>query len=306
MAYSFKQILIDWIILARPPFHLVGIMPFMLGTLLAYRFAGAFNAEVFVLGVFGIVLIMLSTHFAGEYFDYAGDMISNRLHENRFAGGTRIMLTGKMPLAVALWSSIACFLLAVCIGLILQFVYKTGPLTLLLGCLGALPGFFYSTEPIRLVKRGLGEIAIGFCYGWLPVAASYYIQTADIAPIIHWIWLPIGFSIFNVILLNEFPDYEADMATDKRNLLCRIGKQKGKVLYIVFNIFTLATMLLSPLWGVPFNVVYYYLPFVLIAVYIISQLAAGKHENAQRLEVLCGLNIAVNLGTSVAFMLAYV
>jgi len=30
---------------------------------------------------------------------------------------------------------------------------------------------------------------------------------------------------FNVILLNEFPDYEADKATGKKNLLYRLGKK---------------------------------------------------------------------------------
>ena len=87
-----------------------------------------------------------------------------------------------------------------------------------------------------MVKRGVGEIFIGFCYGWLPVASAYYIQTATIAPIIHWMWLPIGLSIFNVILLNEFPDYEADKAAGKKNLLYRIGKQKGMFVYVIFNL----------------------------------------------------------------------
>ncbi|MCK7467412.1 MAG: prenyltransferase [Desulfosudis oleivorans] len=72
--------------------------------------------------------------------------------------------------------------IAAAIGCILQFVYQTGPYTLLLGLLGAFSGFFYSTPPIRLVKRGIGEIFIGFCYGWLPVASAYYIQTGTIHP----------------------------------------------------------------------------------------------------------------------------
>jgi 1,4-dihydroxy-2-naphthoate octaprenyltransferase len=192
------------------------------------------------------------------------------------------------------------------IGIVLQFIYKTGPYTLILGCLGALPGFFYSTEPIRLVKRGVGEIFIGFCFGWLPVALSYYIQTDAIAPVINWLWIPIGFSIFNVILLNEFPDYEADIATGKKNLLYRIGKSKSRVMYIIFNLLTCLTMLISPCFGIPFRVIYFYLPFVAIALFIVYQILKNRHEDARRLEMLCGLNIAVNIGTSLAFILAYI
>jgi len=262
MQSNFKQTLQGWIILSRPPFHIVGILPFLLGTFLAYRLTGAFNPVVFILGVSGVILIMLSTYHSGEYFDRKENAISARLHQNQFAGGTRVIIEGKMPARVALWTSIVALLIALVIGNLLQFVYKTGPYTLILGCLGALPGFFYSTEPVRLVKRGIGEIFIGFCFGWLPVATSYYIQTATIAPIIHWLWMPIGFSIFNVILLNEFPDFEADVAAGKKNLLYRIGKQKGKTMYIVFNLLTCLTMLVSPCFGIPFPVIYFYLPFV--------------------------------------------
>ncbi|MFO7568886.1 MAG: prenyltransferase [Smithellaceae bacterium] len=306
MKYSAKELIQGWIILSRPPFHITAILPFILGTFLAYRINGAFNPEVFVLGVIGVICVMISTHHAGEYFDLAEDTIAARQHNNPFAGGTRMIPQGKMPPRVALVTSIVCFGLAAAVGLVLQFIYKTGPWTLVLGGLGALPGFFYSTEPIRLIKRGVGELFIGFCFGWLPVAASYYIQTATIAPIIHWMWMPIGFSIFNVILLNEYPDYEADEATGKRTLLCRIGKARGKAVYIAFNLLTCLTMLISPIWGVPFRVVFFYLPFVAVALFIVFSLLRNHHLDEKKLQKLCGMNIIVNLGTSLAYILAYI
>jgi len=292
--------------LSRPPFHIVGILPFILGTFLAYKLTSVFNPEVFILGVSGIIMIMLSTYHAGEYYDYRGDIISSQLHHSKFAGGSRVFPSGKLPPAVSLWTSIITLIVAAAIGIILQFVYKTGPYTLLLGALGAFPGFFYSTPPVRLVKRGIGEIFIGFCYGWLPVASAYYIQTATIATIIHVMAIPIGLSIFNVIFLNEFPDYEADRATDKKNLLYRIGKQNGITLYIAISLLTSFTMLTSIFFGVPFKVIYCYLPFLIISLLIITMTLQGKHENSKTLEILCGLNIAVNLGTSLSFILAYI
>ncbi len=128
------------------------------------------------------------------------------------------------------------FRLPVLSGLVLQFGLKTGPYTMLLGAAGLFPGFFYSTRPIRLVSSGLGELAIGFCYGWLPVAAAFYIQTGHINSIIHWIALPIGMTIFNVILLNEFPDYPADKKVGKKNMLVRLGIKRGVALYSAVSI----------------------------------------------------------------------
>lgn len=306
MTHSLMETLQGWFRLSRPPFHTVGALPFILGTLLAYKFNAAFNWEVFVLGISGVVLIMLATYHSGEYFDYKGDVISSRLHNNQFAGGTRELQKGQISPAIALWTSITAVITALAIGIILQFGYKTGPYTLLLGCLGTLPGFFYSTEPVRLVKRGIGELFIGFCYGWLPVASAYYIQTGTIAPIINLLWLPIGLSIFNVILLNEFPDYEADIATDKKNLLYRIGKPRGIIVYVIAAVFTSLSMFAAPTWGVPFKVIYFYLPFFLISLYIIVQLCRKAHEDVRKLEILCGLNIAVNLGITLNFILVYI
>jgi 1,4-dihydroxy-2-naphthoate octaprenyltransferase len=233
----------NWIALSRPPFHTVGILPFALGTILAYKINSIFSIKVFILGVSGVILIMLSTYHLGEYFDYREDEISQRLYKSRFAGGSGVIPAGSMSRSVALWTGILSFLLAGIIGFVLQFVLETGPYTLLLGCLGAFPGFFYSTRPVRLVQRGIGEIFIGFCYGWLPVASAYYIQTGAIHPVIHWITIPIGLTIFNVIFLNEYPDHESDKVTGKKNLLYRIGKKKGQFLYVAFSLLASAAAL---------------------------------------------------------------
>ena len=296
----------SWFALSRPPFHTVGILPFILGTILAYKINSAFSIEIFLLGVSGVILIMLSTYHMGEYFDYREDEISHRLYKSKFAGGSGVIPAGNMSRSVALWTGIISFLLAGLIGVILQFVLKTGPYTLLLGCLGAFPGFFYSTKPVRLVQRGIGEIFIGFCYGWLPVASAYYIQTGTIHPVIHWMAIPIGLTIFNVIFLNEFPDYEADKATGKKNLLYRMGKEKGHFLYVAFSLLASAAVLASPFWGIPFKVIYFYLPVLTISLFIVVMMLRGKYEDRKMLEKLCGLNIAVNLGTSLAYILAYI
>jgi 1,4-dihydroxy-2-naphthoate polyprenyltransferase len=297
--------LLAWIMLSRPPFHTVGILPSILGTILAWKLDGIFHPSVFLLGVLAVILIMLSTYHAGEYYDYEGDVLSQKFSKNRFAGGSGIMPAGTVPLKVSLWTSVITFLLAGAIGLFLQFCLNTGQYTLLLGCLGAFPGFFYSTRPIRLIERGWGEIFIVFCYGWLPVASAFYIQSGDIAPIIHWISIPIGLSIFNVIFLNEFPDYEADRIVNKRNLLVRIGKGKGVLLYIALSFLMWASMLYTLVIGVDWKALYIFIPVLFLSLYIIFMLLRKKHEDPRMLERLCGMNIAVNLGTTASYILAY-
>jgi len=295
-----------WIRMSRPPFLTVGAFPFILGTILAWKLDGIFDADVFAAGLTAVILIMLSTYHAGEYFDYEGDNLSNRIHKNRFAGGSRVLLSGALSPMTAFWTSIITFILAAAIGIYIQYGLKTGPYTILLGSLGIFPGFFYSTRPIRLVERGVGEIFIGFCYGWLPVASAFYIQTGYIAPVIHWIGIPIGFTIFNVIFLNEFPDYAADKTVGKRNLLVRLGIERGALIYSTAAVLAWLFMLVTLKLGVSTKALYLYLPVMALSAVIILMVLNRKYENKKTLELLCGLNIAINIGTTFSYIVAYV
>ncbi|MBN1474800.1 MAG: prenyltransferase [Syntrophaceae bacterium] len=306
MRHSWIKTFGGWLSLSRPFFHLVGILPFTLGTVLAWKLTASFNPAIFILGVIALILIMLSTYHAGEYSDCREDEISYRSHRNRFAGGSGVIVRGILPRRVALLTSVVSFWLAAVIGFILQFYFKTGAYTLLLGCLGAFSGFSYSMRPVRLVERGFGEIFIGFCYGWLTVASAYYIQTAAINPVIHWVAIPISLSIFNVILLNEYPDYEADKAAGKRNLLYRIGKNAGVTVYTVISILSWTVVFFTVFFGIPFCVIYFYLPFFMISFFIVAMMIRGKYKESDTLERLCGLNIVVNLGTSLSYLLVYI
>ncbi len=293
-----------WLGLSRPPFHTVGILPFLLGTILAWRLDNIFNINTFSLSVLGVALVMLSTYQAGEYFSDGENERSKRLFRHRFIGGAGVIPDRMRPRPVALWTGLIAITLAFVIGLFLQFGLQTGPLTLLLGCIGVLPGVFYSTQLIRLAEEGFGELCIGFCYSWLPIASAFYIQRGYIAPSIHWMALPIGLSIFNVILLNEFPDRPADGLVGKTNLLIRLGKAKGMALYVLVSILSWACMYSSLRMGIPRKALYLYLPVMALSAWISLMMARRKYENPLFLDLLCGLNIAVYLGTTVAYMLA--
>lgn len=295
-----------WISLSRPPFHTVGILPFCLGAYLAWKKEGVFLEAEFFLGVMAVFLILLSTYHAGEYFDYKEDSLSKAKFKSRFSGGSGIIPARTLAHRIPLMTSLSALFLAAALGLVLQFVYRTGPCTLLLGCLGALSGFFYSTKPVRLVERGCGELFIAFCYGWLPVATAFYLQTGYFHPLVHWISLPIALTIFNVILLNEFPDYAADKAVGKRNLLVRMGPEKGIILFAVVTVAAWLTMGMSIYGGIPGKALYVYLPFFCVSLLILFFVFRNWHRTPETLEILCGMNIAVNLGTTCAFIYALI
>ena len=104
----------------------------------------------------------------------------------------------------------------------------------------------------------------------------------------------------------NFPIMIADKSAGKRNLLNRLGKKTGMIIYVTLSLLASLAMLASPLWGIPFQVLYFYLPILIISLFIVVMMLRGKYEDRKMLEILCGLNIAVNLGTSLAYILAYI
>jgi len=94
---------------------------------------------------------------------------------------------------------------------------------LILGLIGLLGGFFYTAPPVRLGYRCIGEFVIALLFGLLPVYGSYYLQTEtiDVIPILPSVIVSI--LIFLVILVNEFPDFKADSAVNKRTLVVIFG-----------------------------------------------------------------------------------
>lgn len=293
-----------WFLLARPPFHAVGVLPFVLGSFLAWDLTGEFSWTVLGWGTLGVVFIVLSTYYAGEYFDYETDALSARLEKNRFSGGSQVLQAQIIPRKKVFIAALICLCLAGGIGVLLQFYYQTGAYTIPLGVVGVFAGFFYSAKPLQWAYRGVGEIWIGFGYGWLTVAAAYYIQTGELVPLVHWIALPIALTIFNVILINEFPDYPADKKMGKRTLVVRLGKEKMSKLYALVNFGVWISYFLAIITGVPFKVVLLFAPVFVLSLLTTSQMLQGDYKDREKLERICGKTIIINLGTTVSFILA--
>jgi 1,4-dihydroxy-2-naphthoate octaprenyltransferase len=289
-----------------PSVPFVDVLPFILGGVLAWRLTGDWHWGICVWGTLGVVLIMLSTYYAGEYWDYAEDALSAQLGRSRFAGGSGVVQRGLLPRHAPLWASAISLLFAIGVALVLQLGYRTGPWTVPFAILGLVGGFFYSTRPVRWVSTGLGELWIAFCYGWLPVAVGYYLQVGEIDPLVHWLSLPIGLTIFNVILLNEFPDYAADLATDKKNMTVRLGRARASTLYALIGLGSWVSMFLSWRQGVPARVLWFYLPILALSLVLVLLVMRQRWQERAVLERLCAANLVVNLGTTAAYVLAFV
>ncbi|RLC47550.1 MAG: hypothetical protein DRH70_03145 [Candidatus Coatesbacteria bacterium] len=282
-----------WFSLSRPKFHLVGLLPYILGYLLASFYGHSTSWQVMILGGLGVVLIMLVTYYLGEYFDYEGDTINRSF--NAFSGGTRALQTGQIKRSSALAAGLLLLIPIAAIGLALQFYYNCGSYTLLLGAVGIAAGAFYSAKPVQWAYHGVGEVLIGLAYGWLTVNTGYYLQVGRFDLVSTFVALPIMTSIAAVILINEFPDYEADKVVRKNNLVVLLGPSLATVLYFILVLSTLTFSFLTAV--VAFSFPYKFLPLILVPVVLKNLLIAqaGKNATPKELESLCAGTLLLNM-----------
>src|SRR5512143_2091190 len=153
---SMKRYLIAWWKLSRIPFLFVGILPLILGFILAWRWGYKGPPGLYVLSTTAVILIMWMTYYVGDWHDLEGDRINRDF--NRFSGGSRVLVEEIFPPRVSLFLAYGCLAAAVLVGSYIYLQYRTDLRTLLLGGLGLFFGFFYSSKPFRWSHRGLGEI----------------------------------------------------------------------------------------------------------------------------------------------------
>lgn len=292
---KFKQYIAAWWRLSRVPFLLVGILPLILGFALAWRQGYRGRLGLYLLSSVTVILIMWMAYYLGEWNDFEGDRLNQSF--NRFSGGSRVLVKGALPLRTSLFFGYGCLIGAILTSIYIYLQYQTGPWTLLLGWVGIFSGFFYSSKPFRWAYRGVGEIIIGFCYGWLPIATGFYLLAGFVNHQVFLLSIPISLSVFSVILINEFPDEESDRAIGKRNLVVRFGKERIGDLYLGLSVlvglsFIKVILIVDP--AVLKVFVLSVIP-VLLILWNLALVWQEGYRDAKRLELLCRNTLLVNL-----------
>ena len=219
-----------WIRQLRAPFFTASVVPVLVGSSLGFLAAGGFEVGLFLMALVAMVGLHAGANIANDYFDHkSGNDWANRNH-NMFSGGSRLIQEGLLSPRAVLTGAFVAFGIAAVFGMWIVLITRS-LFVLVLGIIGLLGGYFYTAEPIKLGYRCVGEIVIGFLFGLLPVYGCYYLQTGriDILPLAPAIIVSV--LIFLIILINEFPDFEADAAVSKKTLVVLLGPAAAEWIY---------------------------------------------------------------------------
>ncbi|MFQ5987091.1 MAG: prenyltransferase, partial [Thermoplasmata archaeon] len=282
-------------------FLVASILPFFVGVLAAYQAANVFDPLLFALSLVGVILFHLATNMLNDNFDYRSGNDLAVEHENPFAGGGRVLITGRVNVNVHLAVAVTILIAGVAVGLLIFFFLGgfgtfAGQLLFVIGVVGAGSVYSYVGPPLKLANRGLGEFFVGLAFGPLVVIGAYLVQTRTVTPGVVFLSLSMGLLVAAILWINEFPDVSADVSVGKRTLMARVGPERAVNVYIGLVIAAFLTPVLAALLRlVPLTTL-----LTLLAVPFAIRAIRGLRANYQDPHALIPAN-AGTIGLTVVF-----
>ena len=129
-----------------------------------------------------------------------------------------------------------------------------------MGIVIALGAMAYSAGPYPLSRHGLGEVAVLFFFGIIPVTLTYYVQSLEWNIQVLFASISVGLMGANVLIVNNYRDHDDDKAVNKRTLAVIFGRNTVANLYLFNGYIAVAIMfstwLSLPLWTLAIPIIY--------------------------------------------------
>lgn len=186
-----------------------------------------------LLTILGVFCVEVAKNASGEVvdFDSGTDLAIAMDDRSPFSGGKRVLVDSLLTREQTWAIAGLFFLAAIVIGLSIAALRDSR--VLLFGIPGMALAWYYHGGSVRLAYRGFGELAVAFAYGPLVVCGAYFVQTGYLNGVLIHLSGVLGLLVAGFLWINQFPDYRADKAAGKRNLVVRLGPDKAAVGYVV-------------------------------------------------------------------------
>jgi len=228
----------------RLPFLVLNPVCVALGAASAYLTGKDIDLFHFVLVFIGAISTHISVNALNEYDDYKSGL-DFETQPTPFSGGSGTLPQHPEMEKTALFTGLLTLGISIMIGI--YFLFIRGLWLLPLGVVGVTIIVTYTRwltrNPIAcLVAPGLG-------FGTLMVMGTHYALTGSYSWPAFFASLVPFFLVNNLLLLNQFPDMEADAGIGRKHLIIVYGKKKGVAVYGGFLFAAFASIILGVLLG---------------------------------------------------------
>ena len=285
----------------RAPFFTATIVPVVIGAVEAAR-VGYSNLALFILCLVGALAFHASANVLNDYFDHRGGTDGINRYHNVFSGGSRMIQDGLMTPGQTLALGAGLLLLGIAVGLYLA--YRAGIVVLIFGSVGTALVLFYSIPRwgLAYIGRGLGELAVAIGFGPLMVLGTYYVMAGALSAAAWWLSLVPALLIALILFVNGYPDYEADLTTNKHTAVVVLGRSGARYVYVLILLLTYLSVVVGVITAI--------IPgFSLISLFTIplSFVAAkklfGVFSDPRGVVAVCGMTVMIHLSTGLLLAL---
>jgi 1,4-dihydroxy-2-naphthoate octaprenyltransferase len=275
----------------RPPFLVLPPVCVFLGMGTAIWRQGRVEILHVILVFFGSVAAHVSVNALNEYSDFRSSLDS-RTQRTPFSGGSGTLQANPELARAALATGLVAMAIAALVGI--YFLVEWGLALLPLGLLGLVVVFAYTDWITRYPLFCL--IAPGLGFGVFMVMGSDFCLAGDYSWTGFFASLVPFFLVSNLLLLNQFPDVEADESVGRRHYPITLGRKASSLIYIAFLLGTFLSIIAGVVLG--------YLPawslLGLLALVLAVPTGLGAYRYAEDLEKLIpylGFNVLLNIIT---------
>jgi 1,4-dihydroxy-2-naphthoate octaprenyltransferase len=226
-AVTFKT----WFLETRPQFLLLPVVLIIAGTGAAW-YDGFFNPIYALIALLGLLLCHASVNILNDYVDFKSG-VDLKTVRTPFSGGSGLLPAKKLTPKQVLWFGSICLAMAIPIGLFFSVIKGWQLLPLLI-----VAGLCIVLYTPLILKNHFPEWSPGLGLGILPILGAYFVQTGQYTFSAFAASIPAGFLVLNLLLLNEFPDAEADVVANRKTLPITVGKRKAALAYTTFMVLT--------------------------------------------------------------------
>ncbi|MGB7294837.1 MAG: prenyltransferase [Candidatus Aminicenantales bacterium] len=277
----------------RLPFLILTPACVSVGVGTAFWQTRSLNALNVVLVLIGALAAHISVNMHNEYFDFKSGLDS-KTRRTPFSGGSGTLQAH--PRLARQTRSLAWLTLAIVAAIGVYFVRLHGWKLLPLGILGLMLLVIYT---IWLTYNPLlCLLAPGVGFGVLMVMGTHFALTGAYTLTAFVASLVPTFLVSNLLLLNQFPDVEADRTVGRKHYPITIGRKASSVIFGVFMLMTYLSIII----GVILKLLPAFILLALLTAFPAVRVCAGARKHADDIPNLVpylGQNVIVVILTPV-------
>jgi 1,4-dihydroxy-2-naphthoate octaprenyltransferase len=215
----------------------LAVTPVLLGTSLAWNDGITPHWPVFLAAIACALLIQIGTNLHNDVVDFErGNDRPDRV------GPLRVTAAGWVSPRTMHRATVWTFGAAALLGLFL--IYRGGWPILLAGVASLAAGWAYSGGPRPVSHTPLGEAFVLVFFGWVAVAGSYWLQSAQWSIDALVCGTVLGLPAAAVLLVNNYRDLEDDLRSGRLTLVALLGRPMAQKAYAVMMLLPFALAML--------------------------------------------------------------